>query len=59
MQGAALTVSFHGFGQNSEGLSRANGRGASDTELQTRYALDPISGGAGMRVNFVKILKEV
>ena len=49
----------HGFGQNSEGLSRANGRGASDTELQTRYALDPISGGAGMRVNFVKILKEV
>jgi thiosulfate reductase/polysulfide reductase chain A len=49
----------HGFGQKSEGLSRANGRGASDTELQTRYALDPISGGAGMRINFVKIVKEV
>jgi thiosulfate reductase/polysulfide reductase chain A len=48
----------HGFGQKAEGLSRAKGRGASDTELQTRYALDPISGGAGMRVNFVKILKE-
>jgi thiosulfate reductase/polysulfide reductase chain A len=49
----------HGFGQNAPGLSRANGRGASDTELQTRYALDPISGGAGMRVNFVRILKGV
>ena len=49
----------HGFGQKAEGLTRANGRGASDTELQTRYALDPISGGAGMRINFVKILKEV
>ena len=49
----------HGFGQNSEALTRANGRGASDTALQTRYALDPISGGAGMRVNFVRIRKEV
>jgi thiosulfate reductase/polysulfide reductase chain A len=49
----------HGFGQNAPGLSRANGRGASDTALQTRYALDPISGGAGMRVNFVRILTEV
>ncbi|MEA1903963.1 MAG: molybdopterin-dependent oxidoreductase [Actinomycetota bacterium] len=49
----------HGFGHNAPGLSRANGAGASDTVLQTRYALDPISGGAGMRINFVKILKEV
>lgn len=49
----------HGFGHNAPGLTRANGVGASDTALQTRYALDPISGGAGMRVNFVKILKEV
>jgi thiosulfate reductase/polysulfide reductase chain A len=45
----------HGFGHNSEALSRAHGRGASDTRLQTRYRLDPISGGAGMRVNFVRI----
>jgi thiosulfate reductase/polysulfide reductase chain A len=49
----------HGFGQRSPGLSRANGVGASDTKLQTRYALDPISGGAGMRVNFVKLRREV
>jgi len=48
----------HGFGQNAKGLHRAHGRGASDTELQTRYVLDPISGGAGMRVNFVRIRKE-
>jgi thiosulfate reductase/polysulfide reductase chain A len=49
----------HGFGHNAPGLSRVHGVGASDTELQTRYALDPISGGAGMRVNFVRILTEV
>ncbi|MBT8201973.1 MAG: molybdopterin-dependent oxidoreductase [Acidimicrobiia bacterium] len=49
----------HGFGQQSAGLSRADGKGASDTKLQTRYKLDPISGGAGMRVNFVKLVKEV
>lgn len=48
----------HGFGRNAPGLTRANGRGASDTKLQTRYRLDPISGGAGMRVNFVRIVKE-
>ncbi len=48
----------HGFGQASEGLSRAHGQGASDTKLQTRYQLDPISGGAGMRVNFVRISTE-
>lgn len=48
----------HGFGQNSPWLTRANGRGASDAQLTSRYALDPISGGAGMRVNFVKIVKE-
>jgi thiosulfate reductase / polysulfide reductase chain A len=48
----------HGFGHDSEGLSRANGRGASDTKLQTTYKLDPVCGGAGMRVNFVRIARE-
>ena len=48
----------HGFGHDAPGLTRANGKGASDTKLQTRYKLDPISGGAGMRVNFVRLDKE-
>ncbi len=48
----------HGFGHRAPGLTRANGLGASDTALQTRYDLDPISGGAGMRVNTVRILTE-
>ena len=48
----------HGFGHNAPGMKRAHGRGASDTALQTRYALDRISGGAGLRVNFVKLAKE-
>ena len=48
----------HGFGHDAPGLKRANKRGASDAVLQTRYVLDPISGGAGLRVNFVKLVKE-
>lgn len=44
----------HGFGQRSRLLSRAGGRGASDTDLMTRVKVDPIMGGTGMRVNFVK-----
>jgi thiosulfate reductase/polysulfide reductase chain A len=49
----------HGFGHDAPGLTKADGKGASDTKLQSRYRLDPISGGAGMRVNFVRILEEV
>ncbi|MEN8238510.1 MAG: molybdopterin-dependent oxidoreductase [Actinomycetota bacterium] len=45
----------HGFGQVAEGLTNANGKGASDTKMMSRYKLDPISGGAGLRVNFVRI----
>lgn len=45
----------HGFGQEAPGLTNANGKGASDNKLTTRYKLDPISGGAGMRINFVRI----
>lgn len=48
----------HGFGHNAPGMKRAHKRGASDAALQTKYALDPISGGAGLRVNFVKLVKE-
>lgn len=39
-------------------MKRAHKRGASDAMLQTKYKLDPISGGAGLRVNFVKLVKE-
>lgn len=49
----------HGFGHNAPGMKRAHQRGVSDAVLQTRYALDPISGGAGLRVNFVKLTKEM
>jgi thiosulfate reductase/polysulfide reductase chain A len=47
----------HGFGHDAPGMTRANKRGASDAALQTRYALDPISGSAGLRINFVKLIK--
>lgn len=47
----------HGFGHDAPGMTRAHKRGASDAALQTRYALDPICGGAGLRVNFIRLLK--
>ncbi len=48
----------HGFGQTNKKMSRAYGHGASDSELVTKVAVDPIMGGTGMRVNFVTFLKE-
>ena len=48
----------HGFGHNAPGLTRANQSGADDQQLITKYIEDPITGGTGMRVNFVKIIKE-
>jgi len=55
---ADCVFTVHGFGHRAPGMRLANGRGASAARLQTRYALDPISGGAGMRVNFVKLVRE-
>ncbi len=43
----------HGFGHTNDKLSRAYGKGASDSELITRVHVDPIMGGTGMRGNFV------
>ncbi|MCK4881016.1 MAG: molybdopterin-dependent oxidoreductase, partial [Bacteroidales bacterium] len=43
----------HGFGHTNDKLSRAYGRGASDSELITKVHVDPIMGGTGMRGNFV------
>jgi thiosulfate reductase/polysulfide reductase chain A len=45
----------HGWGQNAKRLSYAHGRGASDSELMTRIKVDPIMGGTGMNVNFVRL----
>ncbi len=48
----------HGFGHTSKRLSRAYLKGADDQQLTTKYKVDPISGATGMRVNFVKLVKE-
>jgi thiosulfate reductase/polysulfide reductase chain A len=45
----------HGWGQKARRLRTAYGRGASDAELSTRYKVDPIMGGTGMNVNFVRL----
>lgn len=49
----------HGFGQQAPGLHRANNKGAADSSLISRVAVDPIMGGTGMRVNFIRIAPEV
>jgi thiosulfate reductase/polysulfide reductase chain A len=46
----------HGFGTRAKALTKAYGRGASDAHLMTRIAIDPIMGGTGMRVNFVRVI---
>jgi thiosulfate reductase/polysulfide reductase chain A len=43
----------HGFGHSDKKLSRAYGKGVSDSQLITRVLMDPIMGGTGMRGNFV------
>ncbi|MCX5762071.1 MAG: hypothetical protein NTW72_11335, partial [Gemmatimonadetes bacterium] len=49
----------HGFGHTARGLRHAFGKGASDSQLVTRYVVDPLMGGTGMNVNFVTIEPEV
>jgi thiosulfate reductase/polysulfide reductase chain A len=48
----------HGFGHTSRGLKHAFGKGASDAQLITQYAVDPLMGGTGMNVNFVTFEQE-
>jgi thiosulfate reductase / polysulfide reductase chain A len=48
----------HGFGHTARGLRSTLGKGASDSQLVTRYATDPLMGGTGMNVNFVTIEAE-
>lgn len=48
----------HGFGHSDRRLRRAYGKGASDAALMTQYAIDPLIGSTGMRVNFVRLEKE-
>ncbi|PIX06813.1 MAG: nitrate reductase, partial [Flavobacteriales bacterium CG_4_8_14_3_um_filter_35_10] len=49
---------YHGFGHNDKKLSRAYGKGISDTQMISNVAVDPLMGGTGLRGNFVKILTE-
>ncbi len=46
----------HGFGGNDRGLLNYTRRQVSDNHLISQYTIDPISGGTGLRVNFVRVL---
>lgn len=48
----------HGFGHTAVRLRRAFGKGASDAQLVTQYATDPLMGGTAMNVNFVTLQAE-
>jgi thiosulfate reductase / polysulfide reductase chain A len=48
----------HGFGHSNKKLTRAYGKGVSDSELITKVHIDPEMGGTGMRGNFVTFLTE-
>lgn len=48
----------HGFGHTDKRLSRAFGKGASDSEMITNVKTDPIMGGTGMRSNFITFRTE-
>ncbi len=48
----------HGFGHTAKGLRRALGKGASASQLVSRYTVDPLMGGTAMNGNFVTIEKE-
>jgi thiosulfate reductase/polysulfide reductase chain A len=47
----------HGFGGNDRGLLNYTRRNVSDNNLISKYTVDPISGGTGLRVNFVRLIK--
>jgi thiosulfate reductase/polysulfide reductase chain A len=46
---------IHGFGHRSKGLTVGCCSGGSDTDLIDNYAVDPITGSTGMRVQFVQV----
>ena len=48
---------MHGWGHTAKRLRYAAGRGASDSELITKYKSDPIMGGTGMNVNYVRVAR--
>ncbi|MCF6180966.1 molybdopterin-dependent oxidoreductase [Lutibacter sp.] len=49
---------YHGFGHTNKKLSRAFGKGESDTLMMSKIPVDPLMGGTALRGNFVKILTE-
>ena len=48
----------HGFGHTQKQMTRAYGRGVSDSELISKVLIDPEMGGTGMRSNFVTFLTD-
>jgi thiosulfate reductase/polysulfide reductase chain A len=48
----------HGFGHTARGLKHARGKGASDSQLITKYVTDPLMGGTAMNTNFVTFVTE-
>ena len=48
----------YGFGHTRKAMTNAYMRGASATQLATRYVTDPLMGGTSIHSNFVTFVKE-
>lgn len=46
----------HGFGHTVKRVKHTYRKGASDSQLITKYRVDPLMGGTAMNVNFVTIV---
>jgi len=45
----------HGFGHSSRKMRLSCCSGGSDTEVISDYAVDPITGATGMRVQYIRL----
>jgi len=48
----------HGWGQTNKMARGSYLKGASDSQMVTKYEIDPLMGGTGMNVNFVTFITE-
>lgn len=53
-----IAYTWHGFGVRSPAMRRGFDKGWSDNTLTTRFTPDPETGASGMRVNFVRLLRD-
>jgi len=54
----AMVYTQHGFGEKNPQQKKAYARGFSDNVLCSNFALEELTGATGLRVNFVRLIKD-